>query len=398
MKSDTIITIPSINLSSVSFDKNGHIIPGLGNIKETVVCLRPGHKSGLPQIYAELKNNKIISHNYCHGGSGWSLLFGSVKESIINMENLVNDKNISITIVGMGCIGLVTALNLYYDGYKNINIIAERFENTASFYAGGLVEYLITQDNSSEKIKTLNNLLIETFKVYQEIINNKHKYIKRGVRYVDFYTNHVRKNVSLDYLSSVGIIPKPKKVNIQIHGTSYDLSRKYLDFEINKQHENDNILPLTHYKTFHIITQTVLNDLYEHILNLKIPIKFKKIESFSEVESKVIFNCSGLGSYTLNNDKDVYPICGLGLVLKEENYSKHNYIISVNNIEPYIKENKGTVYYMPKLSGFVGGTYFEGYDGKDDNFNKVEFLKLLDRSNYLFNRGSNVKFEFKPKF
>ena len=48
-----------------------------GCIGKKIVCYRPMRDLG-PQILLERNNNKLIVHNYGHGGSGWSLAPGSV--------------------------------------------------------------------------------------------------------------------------------------------------------------------------------------------------------------------------------------------------------------------------------------------------------------------------------
>jgi hypothetical protein len=151
----------TINFQNVHYDKEGNAMFGHGILKEPVICLRPSHKSGLPQIYAELKNNKIISHNYGHSGIGWTILFGTVERAIENFQKLRIDNKISyeqeITVVGLGCVGLVTALTLYFRGFKNIKLVGEKFLNTPSFHAGGLIEFSLSTEVNKENFEELNN-------------------------------------------------------------------------------------------------------------------------------------------------------------------------------------------------------------------------------------------------
>ena len=69
-----------------------------------------------------IKNGKLIIHNYGQGGAGWTFLFGCVNESI----RLFQQKNINnpVCIIGAGCYGMLTAINLKLLGY-NVKIIAK---------------------------------------------------------------------------------------------------------------------------------------------------------------------------------------------------------------------------------------------------------------------------------
>ena len=72
------------------------------------VCLRPFRAAG-PRLDVERLGDKIIAHNYGHGGSGWSLSWGS---STIALENALaasgGDRNIAV--LGCGALGLTSAL------------------------------------------------------------------------------------------------------------------------------------------------------------------------------------------------------------------------------------------------------------------------------------------------
>ena len=165
-----------INFNEIYYDSEGYCQSGLGLIKENVVCLRPAHKSGLPQVYAEVKAEKIISHNYGHAGEGYSVLFGTVDHSIRNFLNLIKNsnflnfnKNSEISIIGLGCVGLMTAVKLINLGFKNIVVIGENLEETPSFWAGGLID--LVHDREGGNLKIMNDYFEETFNQYKQILN-----------------------------------------------------------------------------------------------------------------------------------------------------------------------------------------------------------------------------------
>jgi hypothetical protein len=144
-----------------------------------------------------------------------------------------------------------------------------------------------------------------------------------------------------------------------------------------------------------------MNSLLYSIQKLSIPIEYKKLSCFYEIKSSVIFNCTGMGSGELNSDKDCYPICGHGVIFDDEKISNYGYILRLATV-PELGEdsNNGPLYFMPKSSGFIGGTYVKEYNGKDDKYNRELITKLIHRSKFLFNGVHPKKAEnlMKPKF
>ncbi len=75
-------------------------------IIEMNVCTRPFRAQG-PRIELERIGRKQVVHNYGHGGSGWSLSWGS---GLLATQMAQNTGRQQIAIVGCGAIGLTTAL------------------------------------------------------------------------------------------------------------------------------------------------------------------------------------------------------------------------------------------------------------------------------------------------
>jgi D-amino-acid oxidase len=73
---------------------------------DITVCLRPFRAQG-PRIEAERIGDTLVVHNYGHGGSGWSLSWGSATMAI--QKALVNSPA-QIAVIGCGAIGLTSAI------------------------------------------------------------------------------------------------------------------------------------------------------------------------------------------------------------------------------------------------------------------------------------------------
>jgi glycine/D-amino acid oxidase-like deaminating enzyme len=73
---------------------------------DITVCLRPFRAQG-PRIEAERIGDTLVVHNYGHGGSGWSLSWGSATLAL--QKALVNSPS-QIAVIGCGAIGLTSAI------------------------------------------------------------------------------------------------------------------------------------------------------------------------------------------------------------------------------------------------------------------------------------------------
>jgi glycine/D-amino acid oxidase-like deaminating enzyme len=77
-------------------------------ITEIYTCLRPFRLTG-PRIETQRLGNKLVVHNYGHGGSGWSLSWGSSRIALQLLQNTA--KNTSrLGVIGCGPMGLTSAI------------------------------------------------------------------------------------------------------------------------------------------------------------------------------------------------------------------------------------------------------------------------------------------------
>ncbi len=73
---------------------------------DITVCLRPFRAAG-PRLDAEQIGRKLVVHNYGHGGSGWSLSWGS---ATIALRKAMTVSPRRIAVIGCGAVGTTTAL------------------------------------------------------------------------------------------------------------------------------------------------------------------------------------------------------------------------------------------------------------------------------------------------
>ncbi len=110
------------------------ILTRADRITRITVCTRPFRATG-PRLDVETLGDKRIVHNYGHGGSGWSLSWGSAE---IAARRALEGGAKEIAVIGCGAIGLTTALTLQRAGAKVRIYARERMPQTRSFRATGI--------------------------------------------------------------------------------------------------------------------------------------------------------------------------------------------------------------------------------------------------------------------
>lgn len=97
------------------------------------VCLRPFRAVG-PRIEAERIGTKHVVHHYGHGGSGWSLSWGSAREAV---PLALAAGETEIAVIGAGAIGLTTAITAQRMGARVTIYAKDRFPHVRSSRATG---------------------------------------------------------------------------------------------------------------------------------------------------------------------------------------------------------------------------------------------------------------------
>jgi D-amino-acid oxidase len=103
-------------------------------ITRMTVCLRPFRAAG-PRIEAERIGDKRVVHNYGHGGSGWSLSWGSAQ---IVRDLAMQGGTTDIAVIGCGALGLTAATTLQRAGATVTIYASDRLPQTRSARATGL--------------------------------------------------------------------------------------------------------------------------------------------------------------------------------------------------------------------------------------------------------------------
>lgn len=331
------------------------------NFAQRITCIRPVRNGGI-RLEAEMtKEQQLVIHDYGHGSAGWTNLPASVDLSLTILKAELKlhpqfTQTKQVSVLGAGCIGLLTAIRLQEAGYE-VTIIADQIENLTSHNAGGTFNILFGNVDEKDKDKILQ-LGIDSFRYYRRQTQTSQPEFP-GVSILPLYAVNYEATGFGNYpLVEAGLMPPAEDVTINFgNGTTYKAQR---------------------FETIFMHTNLLMEAFWKRIQDLKIPVLRQKISNWSEVKTEIIFNCTGLGGRDLG-DPQVIPAQGHLFVLKDEPLGRLQYIVSVVQTK---NDKREVIYWIPKGNGVLGGTYLEGEGGFDTN--QEEFDKLIERAKEFF--------------
>ena len=146
------------------------ILAQTDRITRITVCTRPFRAEG-PRLDVEVIGSKTIVHNYGHGGSGWSLSWGS---SAIAVSKAMTTGERNIGVIGCGALGLTSALLLQRSGAEVTIYARELPPNVRSTLATGVWSpdsRICLEENATPAFKQLwQGMARQSFQTYQNYL------------------------------------------------------------------------------------------------------------------------------------------------------------------------------------------------------------------------------------
>lgn len=347
-------------------------------ISEEIVCTRP-MREGKFNISIEPYHTKVIVNCYGHGGSGWTTSFGSVFQAIeLYQATHPNSKN-PIRIIGSGCMGLTSAIELVRRGFAVAGISTISLYDAPSWRAAGYFA-LVSIKTSPDEHSNLKEIGLQTFLTYQAIHHGKHPYITQdAVRFLPVYCS-LKTESGVEDLEARGMIPPKEYVS--------------LDFGNGVIHHD-----YVKYMTYFLDTTALMRQLAQEAARLNIALKMEQICSFDQVAEEVIFNCTGLNGRELTSDVNIIPVRGHFVTLNAHAGTAHMDYMIYTKVKQ--EEKDEYLYMFPKnhsvtaqqqdgvqCMGALGGTFIPHVDQLShtlqDQLDRIEFKRLLDRNSLFF--------------
>ena len=303
-----------------------------------VVGLRPYRSEGFV-VDAERIGNKLLIHNYGHGGAGITLSWGTASLAVDLARDFLASRPPSgprslshrhFAVLGCGVNGLSTARLLqrrFQDGPGTVTIYAKDLPpDTTSNIAGGFWQPTSLYEPQAASMK-----FNEQFRQACRLSNRAFQLLagtEYGVRWIDSFELY-RNEAALANELPGGNDLYPQQ---EIHKDA----GHYFGFPFVRQYSTMLIEPS-------VYLNALLRDFY--IAGGKLVVKeFRSREEVMRLAEPVIFNCTGLGARALFGDQKLGPVRGQLVVLLPQPEVDYCYL--------------GRGYMFPRRDGIIlGGTF-----------------------------------------
>lgn len=275
-----------------------------GRLSRITVCTRPFRAAG-PRLEAEAVGDKRVVHNYGHGGSGWSLSWGSAAAA----RDLALAGGIGeVAVIGCGAIGLTTALQVLRSGARTTIYAAERTPHTRSARATGVW--------SPDSRIAAESAVSADFPARWEAMARRswvehHAFVGldgEPVKFIDQYNLRGPRGEN----GSVGPEPTPGRVDF----VRYESRLQGLAPSSRALRPEDHPFPVESARVFPQMTFNVAEyarQLTEAFLmegGRIVQRTFGHPSELAELAEPVVVNCTGYGARALFGDDSVVPVRG----------------------------------------------------------------------------------------
>lgn len=269
-------------------------------IIEMNVCTRPFRLQG-PRIEFERIRRKNVIHNYGHGGSGWSLSWGTGQ---IAVEMAKAHRGNELAIIGCGAIGLTTALVAQQSGLKVTIYAKERPPYVSSHRATGSFtpdSRIVSTQYAQEFATQWEMMARHSFRRFQSYLGVDGSPIEWRDMYSlsDMLPDQPRRNLMsaepdyppLERELLRDITPRTVTVGSHPFPAAYVQKRPALLFNIA---EYTRSLMAEFFANGGVIETVVMQDKSD----------------FAAIHERTIINCTGYGARALLADDSIIPVRG----------------------------------------------------------------------------------------
>ena len=308
-----------------------------------VVGLRPYRAEGFV-VDAERLGEKLLIHNYGHGGAGITLSWGTAALAVALARDFVGARTARpqrglrpaqrrFAVLGCGVNGLSTARLLqrsFQDGPGTVTIYARDLPpGTTSNVAGGFWSPTTLYEPEFVSAK-----FVEQFRQACRISNRAFQLLvgpEYGVRWIDTFSLYDNEEELTSELPGGNDLYPEYKVHRD--------AKRYFGAPYARQYSTMLIEPS-------IYLNALLRDFY--IAGGKLVVKeFHSREEIARLPEPVVFNCAGLGARALFGDEKLGPVRGQLEVLLPQAEIDYCYL--------------GNGYMFPRRDGVIlGGTFDHG--------------------------------------
>ena len=345
-------------------------------IFDMAVCLRPFRAAG-PRLDSERVGNTLVVHNYGHGGSGWSLSWGS---SAIAVAKAIEASPQEIGVIGCGALGLTSAILAQRAGARVTIYAREQIPDTRSYRASGAW----TPDSRIALASVAGPGFAGTWEQMARTAFRTHRqYLGLAgtpVEWTDYYSIRAEQ-------PSRPAPPSPAPVTPRLDFASY--SRSIADLVPRAHQLPPSAAPFraqtvlqSSMLVFNIADygHTLLNDFFTAGGQFR-HADFRSPAEIAALGKRAVVNCTGYGARALWRDESVVPVRG-----------------QVARLIPQAEVHYGLdyrgVYVVPRRDGIivqdVSGGDMKGYGDDTETIDRAESERAVTTLSQLFTRDINA--------
>jgi len=272
-------------------------------ITRITVCTRPFRALG-PRLDTEQIGTKLVVHNYGHGGSGWSLSWGS---SGVAVRKAMASGERDIAVIGCGALGLTSALLLQRAGARVTIYAKDLPPNVRSSFASGLWtpdSRICLEENATPAFKQLwEQMARSSYQTYQNFLGLS----GTPVEYIDNY--FVSDEPAA--LRRRGVADgRPKFADLQ-RELLPDLLTQGADFAPGSHSLGSRYLRRSSLMMFNLASyqRLLLGDFGANGGKIEIA-EFHTPDDLGKLREKTLINATGYGARALFGDQSLTPVRG----------------------------------------------------------------------------------------
>ena len=272
-------------------------------ITRITVCTRPFRAQG-PRLDTERVGSKLVVHNYGHGGSGWSLSWGS---SSIAVRKALAGGERDIAVIGCGALGLTSALLLQRAGARVTIYAKELPPNVRSSLATGLFtpdSRICLEENATPEFKQLwQQMARDSYQTYQNFLGLS------GTP-VEFIDNYFVSDEPANARRRAVADGRPRFADLQRELVP-DLLTQGADFAPGSHSLGSRYLRRSSLMMFNLTSyqRLLLGDFGANGGKLEIA-EFHTPDDFGKLREKTLINATGYGARALFGDQSLTPVRG----------------------------------------------------------------------------------------
>ncbi|WP_263381581.1 FAD-dependent oxidoreductase [Granulicella arctica] len=326
------------------YDAVSPIIPiraDLDRIFRITVCLRPFRAAG-PRLDIEQLGDKTVVHNYGHGGSGWSLSWGSA-DVVVRKALTALQGSRDIAIIGCGALGLTAAITAQRAGLQVTIYAKERPPFVRSSRATGSwtpdSRIALTSAAAPSFAADWESMARTSLAMYQSYLGAPGTPIEWTDRYILSDQTSEQRSINREREDSHGFAFYQDRI-ADLTPHSHELPPGATPFPTKYVRRTSSM-------TFNIATYSrqLLNDF--QIAGGKIETReFHSPAELSSLPQRVIINCTGYAARQLWKDESIIPVRGqIAWLVPQEGV---NYGINYGNLNVLARRDGIVIQPSPK--------------------------------------------------